>query len=155
MPESQFGPAQYLAATLDELVALARHLRATPADIQSRLTRLEGLTKLLDYFSTPHYGITDPIDTWPIAVTTHCAHADCARTWRDADACLLNFAQRGEPPIWLCRDHHPPLSDGGVRPPGWSRDIAALAAEEAARAAVFAKIDRATELQLINSRAGG
>lgn len=126
MFDSQFGitPGS-LAATLDELVALARGMRETPAIIPSRLTRLEGLAQMLAYFVAPHVpALIDPSDAWPIALTTHCAHASCSRTWRDHDACLLNFAPRDTPPIWLCRDHHPPLRDGGIRPPGWQPDTA-------------------------------
>lgn len=155
MPESQFGQAPgSLAATLDELVALARHLRATPADIPGALTRLEGLQKMLDYFCAPRSAAGDAPDQCPIALTTHCAHASCSRTWRDYDACLLNFAKRDEPPIWLCRDHHPPLSDGGIRPPGWQPDTDTRAALETSRKDALASLTR-DQLRVVNTRIGG
>lgn len=150
MPESQFGSSPgSLTATLDELVAFARHLRATPVDIPSRLTRLEGLTQLLSYFTSPP-AVTRDNSQPSRLVTTHCAFDACTRTWRDYDACLLNFAKRDEPPLWLCRDHHPPSDNGGIRPPGYQTDMLARAALEEARKAVRDKLSPA-ELVIINS----
>lgn len=155
MPESQFGQAPAsLADTLDELVALARHLRATPADINRSLTRLEGLHSMLSYFTIPREPVGDTGEAWPIALTTHCAHVSCGKTWRDFDACLLNFARRDEPPIWLCRDHHPPLSDGSIRPPGWYADDATRTALDLKRREALAKLTR-DELRVVNRNAGG
>lgn len=156
MTESQFGTTPgSLVATLDELVALARHLRETPASIPSRLTRLEGLSQMLAYFVAPRMlALIDSGEQWPIALTTHCAHSGCSRTWRDHDACLLNFAPRDTPPIWLCRDHHPPLSDGGVRPAGWQNDTTTRESIESSRKAALAKLSR-DELRTVNARVGG
>lgn len=158
MPESQFGTTpDSLVATLDELVALARHLRETPASIPDRLTRLEGLSQMLRYFTVDRLIYSLPSSTtesWPIALTTHCAHATCSRTWRDHDACLLNFAPRDTPPIWLCRDHHPPLSDGGIRAPGYQTDTATRESIESSRKAALAKLSR-DELRTVNPRVGG
>lgn len=157
MSESQFGESPgTLTATLNELVALARHLRSVPADIPARLTRLEGLAKILAYFTTPPEtgGTTVEASQPPIASETHCSFHDCSRTWRDADACLLNFARRGEPPLWLCRDHHPQLSDGGVRPPGWVADANTRDALEDARREALSRLSR-DELRGVNPRAGG
>lgn len=107
---------------------------------------------MLDYFSTPRVPSDTPSDQWPIALTTHCSHISCGKTWRDYDACLLNFAPTDTPPIWLCRDHHPPTADGGIRPPGWQPDIATRTAVIDARDTALRKIDRATDLPLLNSR---
>lgn len=154
MPESQFGHAPTsLADTLNELVALARHLRSTPADVPKSLTRLEGLQQMLYYFCAPSTS-PDTAEQWPTALTTHCAHANCGKTWRDFDACLLNFARADEPPIWLCRDHHPPLNDGGIRPPGWKPDTATRDALETTRRDTLRKLTR-DELRVVNPRAGG
>lgn len=154
MPESQYGTTPgSLAATLDELVALARHLRETPASIPSRLTRLEGLSQMLSYFVAPRMpALID--EQWPIAFTTHCAHSGCSHTWRDYDACLLNFAPRDTPPIWLCRDHHPPLSDGGIRSPGYQIDTTTRESIESSRKSALDKLNR-DELRLVNTRIGG
>lgn len=154
MPESQFGPApDSLVATLDELVALARHLKTTPASVPGRLSRLEGLSQMLRYFSSPPMMQRDDSQP-PVAVTTHCSFHNCSRTWRDADACLLNFARRGEPPIWLCRDHHPPLDKGTIRPPGWQPDTGTRDALEDARHEALSRLSR-DDLKLVNPRAGG
>jgi hypothetical protein len=155
MFNSQFGQSPgTLAATLDELVTLARALRAQPDRVPSSLARLEGLCKMLDYFCIQHgIGVVD--DGQPsISALTHCSWHDCARTWRDYDACLLNFARQGEPPLWLCRDHHPPLEDGGIQHPGYQPEEAARNALETARTAVRAKLSR-EEMRLINTRIGG
>lgn len=150
MPESQFGSTPgSLEETLNELVALARHLRATPENIRARLARLEGLCQMLAYFSAPSDEV--PPDTWPISLNTHCAHTSCSRTWRDHDACLLNFARTDEPPIWLCRDHHPPLSDGGIRPPGYQPNNDARASLDTLRRATLDKLTPA-ERSTINTR---
>ena len=155
MPESQFGQTPgSLAATLDELVALARHLRATPADAPKRLTRLEGLAQMLRYFTVPSFDLEAEDAGYPIGLNTRCSWHDCSRTWHDLDACLLNFAPRGEPPLWLCRDHHPPLSDGGIRPPGYQSDNASREEIELARREALAKLDR-EELRAVNPRVGG
>jgi hypothetical protein len=153
MSESQFGVApSSLAETLDELVALARGLRESPSTIPSRLTRLEGLAQMLAKFTVT--APSGPPDTWPIALNTHCAHVGCGRTWRDYDACLLNFARRDESPIWLCRDHHPPMNDGGIRPAGYQTDTATRESVESARKSALAKLSR-DELRVVNTRAGG
>jgi len=152
MPESQFGQTPgSLAATLDELVALARHLRATPADAPKRLTRLEGLAQMLRYFTVPSFDLEAEDAGCPIGLNTRCSWHDCSRTWHDVDACLLNFAQRDEPPIWLCRDHHPPLTDGGVRPPGYQPDAVARDALESSRREVLSTITR-DQLRVVNTR---
>ncbi len=153
MPDSQFGHSPgTLGATLDELVALARGLRAQPDRVPASLTRLEGLCKMLGYFTMQRF---EPQDGQPaISTLTHCSWHDCSRTWRDYDACLLNFAPRGEPPIWLCRDHYPPLSDGGIRPPGWQPDTATREAVESARRDALARLSR-DELRAVNPRVGG
>ncbi len=154
MSESQFGHSPgTLSATLDELVALARALRAQPARVPASLTRLEGLTKMLCYFSQPQ--CDGMVSGQPVFSTlTHCSWHDCTRTWRDYDACLLNFAARGAPPIWLCRDHYPPLSDGGIRPPGWQPDTTTRESVEAARRDALARLSR-DELRAVNPRVGG
>ena len=150
MPESQFGQSSgSLDATLAELVALARHLRTVPADVSSRLSRLEGLTQMLRYFSTPPMLVAEGQP--PVATTTHCAFDGCTRTWRDEDACLLNFAPRDTPALWFCRDHHPPLAEGGIRPSGWTPPIAELERLEAARKAALAALNR-DQLRLVNGR---
>lgn len=145
-----------LATTLDDLVALARHLRATPDDVPSRLPRLEELHRMLTYFSTPTEvgGSVLTTSQPPIGSLTHCAFHSCAHTWRDYDACLLNFAPRDEPPLWLCRDHHPPLSDGGIRPPGWQPDTPTRSELESARKSALARLSR-DELRTVNPRVGG
>jgi hypothetical protein len=154
MFDSQFGQSPgTLAATLDELVTLARALRAQPDRVPASLTRLEGLCKMLDYFVAPTSGYLAAGQP-PVLNTTHCSWHDCSRTWRDHDACLLNFALRGEPPLWLCRDHHPPLEDGGIQHPGYQPEEAARNALETARTAVRAKLSR-EEMRLINTRIGG
>ena len=151
MAESQFGSsAGSLEATLSELVALARHLRASPESIRANLKRLEGLCQMLNYFSAPPSSDTPP-DSWPIALTTHCAHTACSHTWRDLDACFLNFARLGEPPIWLCRDHHPSLIEGGVRPPGYQPTAEWRAKQESLRRATLDKLTHA-ERSVINTR---
>jgi hypothetical protein len=158
VPNSQFGQSTgTLAATLDELVTLARALRAQPDRVPASLTRLEGLAQMLGYFSQPKASarvVYSDDGQPPVLVTTHCAWHDCARTWRDYDACLLNFARQGEPPLWLCRDHHPPLEDGGIQHPGYQPEEAARNALETARTAVRAKLSR-EEMRLINTRIGG
>jgi hypothetical protein len=155
MPDSQFGHSPgTLAATLDELVALARALRAQPDRVPASLTRLEGLCKMLDYFVAPQIGLSDGDGQRPIYLDTHCSWHSCVRTWRDHDACLLNFAPRGEPPVWLCRDHHPPPGDGGIRPPGYVTDEATRESVESARRAALARLSR-DELRAIIPRAGG
>ncbi len=154
MPDSQFGQSPgTLAATLDELVALTRALRAQPDRVPSSLTRLEGLCKMLDYFCQPK--ITEGRgDHYALANATHCSWHSCDRTWRDYDACLLNFAPRGEPPVWLCRDHHPPLSDGDVRPAGYQVDTATRESVESSRRDALARLSR-DELRAVNPRVGG
>ncbi len=153
MSESQFGNSPgTLSATLDELVALARALRAHPDRVPASLTRLEGLCQMLGYFTAQ--AVPDIDGQSAISALTHCAFHDCTRTWRDYDACLLNFAARGEPPLWLCRDHHPPLSDGGVRPPGYVTDEAAREGVESARRDALARLSR-DELRAVNPRVGG
>lgn len=156
MPDSQFGPAPTsLDAALGELVALARHLRETPASIPSRLSRLEGLTQILHYFTTPPIVSIDYDTQPPAARNCGCAFEGCTKLWSTQDACLINFARRGEPALWLCRDHHPPLTtDGGIRPPGWRPSLTESEATEAARKAALAKLTRA-ELRLVNSRMQG
>ncbi len=153
MSESQFGHSPgTLSATLDELVALARGLRAHPDRVPASLTRLEGLCQMLGYFTAPANTDTDGQPS--ISALTHCAFHNCTRTWRDHDACLLNFAVRGEPPIWLCRDHHPPPGDGGIRPPGYVTDTATREAVESARRDALARLSR-DELRAVNPRVGG
>jgi hypothetical protein len=155
MPESQFGQSPVsLEVALDELVALARHLRATPADVSSRLTRLEGLTQVLTYFSTPIRAVEDRDGTLRVLPHITCSFADCTQSSHDLDACLLNFAQRDEPPIWLCRDHHPPLGDGDIRPPGWAPPRTETERVEAERKAALSRLSR-DQLRLVNSRVGG
>lgn len=111
---------------------------------------------MLAYFSIPQapHNNKEAHDTWPIGLTTHCAHSGCSRTWRDYDACLLNFAPRDELPIWLCRDHHPPLSDGGIRPAGYQIDGATRESIEESRRVALAKLSR-EELRIVNTRIGG
>lgn len=154
MPESQFGTApDTLEAALGELVALARHLRATPADISRSLGRLEGLAQMLRYFTLPTGSYVSP-DQPMLGPATACAFDGCLRTAHDLDACLLNFAPRGEVALWLCRDHHPPPGEGGIRPPGWTPPLSERDRTDAARTAALALLDR-EQLRLVNPRMQG
>jgi len=54
------------------------------------------------------------------------------------DACILNFAPRDTPPIWLCRFHHPKLD--GLPAPGWTPPLAEQHARALATTAAWNKL---------------
>lgn len=55
------------------------------------------------------------VSTLPEILKPVCSEEGCNHDWRSPDACLLRIGQK-----WFCRDHHPRLKAGGVRPVGYS-----------------------------------
>lgn len=134
-----------LGATLGRLMSLTQWL--TPFNYQNHIAEIRDIIQLLEYHAASKEGhqYVEPF----CGPLVGCQAGNCARTWRDPDACLLFLNGK-----WLCRDHHPPLSDGGIHPPGYQPPAAELATLEEGRKAVRAKLTR-EEQRLINTRIGG
>lgn len=116
--------------------------------IDEVLPELRDILQLLEYHCTPKNGIDAPIVAL-FGPAVSCQEDGCMKSWRDHDACLLSF--NGS---WLCRDHHPPLKDGGIRPVGWIEPQDKRDETDMNRRAALATVSRA-QLRLINSRVGG
>ena len=54
------------------------------------------------------------------------------------DACLLNYARPGDPPLWFCRVHHPRVE--GLNPPGWTPPRSVAAERERITALAWSKL---------------
>ena len=102
--------ARDFAALIEPWLRARPHLR----DYAQLHFALDGLAYLL---TTDRTGIALPQPK----SSTHvkCAMLDCAVTSATRDACVLNFAPAGAPPIWFCRAHHPEVA--GLPPPGYTR----------------------------------
>lgn len=135
-----------LEATLRRLDQIGSHLRlpSTYKSFPDYLPELRNIISILEYHAQPKGGI-ELTETF-FGPQAHCHHDGCMKSWRDIDACLLNFSGR-----WFCRDHHPPITDGGIHPPGYQPPVAAREHLQTARQAVLKKISR-DELKLVNTR---
>lgn len=138
-----------LDATLRRLDEIAFAIaRVERYNFPKYLPELRSIVALLEYYAQPKEGIGPPTTPF-FGPQPSCQHDGCMITWKDHDACLLNFNGR-----WLCREHHPPLNDGGIRPPGYQPPSQEREDLEANRQAVRAKLSR-EELRYINTRIGG
>lgn len=132
-----------LKETIDHLVFLVKRMEWEPIYARESIPEIRKCMELLDYHTTPKKG-WQPTESSFLATGMSCNQ--CSKSWNTPDACLLNFNG-----VWLCREHHPPLSDGGVRPPGYSTPMADQEKLDAARKEVFLKLS-VEERKLINSR---
>jgi len=146
MPQSQFGEAtESLEQTIDQILKLVYGFREDHSKIRPGLTRLEGLAKMLDYFTLEKKGIELATETNKLE-EVQCSFEGCKYSSRTHDACLLLIGGR-----WFCRDHQPKLKEGGVRPPGYQPPTAERDKLEVARKEALGKLSR-EELRHINSR---
>lgn len=146
MMESQFGSAtNSILETLNELQLITTEMQQNPACIPARLRRLEGLQQMLAYYIMPRNGV-DPLES-PLIEDVKCHK--CNKSWRAPDACILKIDG-----AWLCRDHHPSLKDGGIRPAGWQPPQAVRNKLDKDRRAALKALSR-DQLKLVNSRTGG
>ena len=135
-----------LADITQELAERANYLDATnnAAEVRKYLPRLKELTGLLDYYTTPKTGYQPA--SHDLVYHVKCNHPGCTKTSADPDTCLLNFAPRNTPALWLCRDHHP---KGDIQPVGTQAPETDL---EARRQATKVALDKLTpaERRLVN-----
>lgn len=103
---------------------------------------LDGLEYLL---TADRSGIGPPKPS--TAAHVKCSMHDCGVTSAIPDACLLNFAPRGDPPLWFCRNHHPRLD--GLPAAGWTPSLSATRDRALATIAAWNKLSPA-ERPLLN-----
>lgn len=133
-----------LISTLNRLDKIGATIQRT--NFRDYISELRTIVALFEYYAQPQEGVGPPTTQF-FGPQVKCE--ECEKTWATPDACLLHLNGR-----WLCRDHHPPLNDGGIRPPGYQPPAAERAALEENRRAVRAKLTR-EELRYINTRIGG
>lgn len=115
---------------------------------EEQLAELRDIIAILDYHSTPKEGVEPPITTF-FGPQPSCQADGCMKSWKDYDACMLNLNGK-----WLCRDHHPALRDGAIRPPGYHEPATTTAERDKLRQDALVKLSR-EESRLINTRIGG
>lgn len=142
-------PDTSLDYCLRRLDQIGSHLRlpSNRLSYPNFIAELRAIISLLEYHTCPKEG-NEYLEGFR-GPQVSCQYEGCTKTWRDDDACLLFLDNQ-----WLCRDHHPLLKKGGVRPPGYQPPIAARQSLEAARQAAYVKLSR-EERRLLNTRIGG
>jgi hypothetical protein len=112
------------------------------------LQELRNLIQLLEYHAQPIEAGGAPTSAF-FGPQVVCSHDGCMNKWSTPDACLL--LRDGK---WLCRDHHPPLKEGNIQPPGYHPPRSILEDLEIRRKQARDKLSR-DEMRLINTRIGG
>lgn len=115
---------------------------------EEQLVELRNIIALLTYHSTPKEGV-EPLITPFFGPQPSCQADGCMKSWKTPDACMLNFAGK-----WFCRDHHPPLEDGGIQPVGYYEPALKTTERDKLRKAALAKLS-SEESHVINTRIGG
>lgn len=128
--------------TLTRLAKLSLELCENPDFVPSRLKELQDILQLLQYHSMSK----SPGDIKPPARIDNvkCSVEDCTCNSTQPDACILRFGNE-----WRCRDHHPPLKSGQIRPVGWTDTETARNEVEERRSKVLEKV-APNERYLIN-----